>query len=299
MPIRLFAPRYWPTWLGLGLLRTFAVLPFGWLIPEWGTGARCPDAAPCSLPFTRTARRNIELWPAAVERRGSAKNCSRGTSQGLGIQPSSRPGLHLVGIPGAFQADRQSRKAARISRAALASRPGCHPAHRSLHHGSRSARAHPGGRSNQPAFCIGRPGNEGAPPGSLARLAVAGSAATRFPADRYSAPLIKGSQTQRMRLVMRRTRAYRKKGAQMVELFGISCPRPTTFTSRLARMTGANGGCPYFLLRAPAPVRQGYRAVITSGVRQLSEASVPVADNRTLQPSDRGAGFRKVPEQYL
>jgi len=37
MPIRLFAPRYWPTWLGLGLLRTVATLPFAWLI-RMGTG---------------------------------------------------------------------------------------------------------------------------------------------------------------------------------------------------------------------------------------------------------------------
>ena len=70
MPIRMFAPRYWPTWLGLGLLRLFAVLPYGWLI-RMGRGLgnvllRLP------LGFIRTARRNMELClPAlsAAERR--------------------------------------------------------------------------------------------------------------------------------------------------------------------------------------------------------------------------------------
>ena len=28
MRLRLFAPRYWPTWAGLGLLRLLALLPF-------------------------------------------------------------------------------------------------------------------------------------------------------------------------------------------------------------------------------------------------------------------------------
>src|SRR5437899_300663 len=59
MPIRLFAPRYWPTWLGLGLLRSFATLPFGWLI-QMGTGLGALMLR-LQLPFTHTARRNIEL----------------------------------------------------------------------------------------------------------------------------------------------------------------------------------------------------------------------------------------------
>ncbi len=62
---------------------------------------------------------------------------------------------------------------------------------------------------------------------------------------------------------MRPDQSYRKKGAQMVELFGI--PAATnTFTSRLARMTGATV-LPYFFERLPgAP---GLSRSHPSGVR--------------------------------
>jgi KDO2-lipid IV(A) lauroyltransferase len=59
MSIRFFAPRYWPTWLALALLRSFALLPFGCLVAMGrGLGALMLRLR---LPFTRTARRNIEL----------------------------------------------------------------------------------------------------------------------------------------------------------------------------------------------------------------------------------------------
>jgi Kdo2-lipid IVA lauroyltransferase/acyltransferase len=32
MPLRLFAPRYWPTWAALGILRALSLLPFSWLV---------------------------------------------------------------------------------------------------------------------------------------------------------------------------------------------------------------------------------------------------------------------------
>ena len=69
MPIRLLAPRYWLTWLGLGLLRVIALLPYAALV-RMGTvlGAmllRMP------VGFIATARRNMELClpeMSAVER---------------------------------------------------------------------------------------------------------------------------------------------------------------------------------------------------------------------------------------
>ena len=59
MPIRLFAPRYWPTWLGLGLMRLLAFLPYGWQV-RLGKGL---GTVLLHLPtsINRTARRNMEL----------------------------------------------------------------------------------------------------------------------------------------------------------------------------------------------------------------------------------------------
>src|SRR5579862_6147350 len=59
MQPRLFAPRYWLTWAGLGVLRLLAMLPFPALL---ATG-RVIGAIVRHLPigFVRTARRNIEL----------------------------------------------------------------------------------------------------------------------------------------------------------------------------------------------------------------------------------------------
>jgi len=87
--------------------------------------------------------------------------------------------------------------------------------------------------------------------------------------------------------------SYRKKGAEMVPLFGI--PAATnTLTSRLARMTGATV-LPYFLQRLPGT--QGYRAVIHPPLENFPSDS-PAADterfNRLIE-----AQVRVAPEQYL
>jgi len=87
--------------------------------------------------------------------------------------------------------------------------------------------------------------------------------------------------------------SYRKKGAEMVPLFGI--PAATnTLTSRLARMTGATV-LPYFLQRLPGT--QGYRAVIHPPLENFPSDS-PAADterfNRLIE-----AQVRIAPEQYL
>src|SRR2546430_12128711 len=59
MRVRLFAPRYWLTWAGLGLLRVAALLPFPLMVAV----GRALGAVLRRLPigFVRTARRNLEL----------------------------------------------------------------------------------------------------------------------------------------------------------------------------------------------------------------------------------------------
>ena len=59
MPIRLFAPRYWLTWLALGFMRLCAMLPYSWLVKLGSFIGVVLLRVP--VPFIRTARRNIEL----------------------------------------------------------------------------------------------------------------------------------------------------------------------------------------------------------------------------------------------
>jgi KDO2-lipid IV(A) lauroyltransferase len=87
--------------------------------------------------------------------------------------------------------------------------------------------------------------------------------------------------------------SYRRKGAEMVPLFGI--PAATnTLTSRFARMTGAPV-LPYFIQRLPGT--QGYRAVIHPAFDDFPSDDA-VADTERYNHMIE-AQVRLVPEQYL
>ncbi len=87
--------------------------------------------------------------------------------------------------------------------------------------------------------------------------------------------------------------SYRKKGAEMVPMFGI--PAATnTCTSRIARMTGA-AVLPYFVERLPGS--RGYRAVIRPPLENFPGDS-PSADAERFHRLIE-AQVRTVPEQYL
>jgi KDO2-lipid IV(A) lauroyltransferase len=87
--------------------------------------------------------------------------------------------------------------------------------------------------------------------------------------------------------------SYRKKGAQMVPMFGI--PAATnTFTSRLARLTGATV-VPYFFERLPDG--RGYHATIHPAFDHFP-SECAVADTERFNHLIE-AQVRRVPEQYL
>jgi Kdo2-lipid IVA lauroyltransferase/acyltransferase len=87
--------------------------------------------------------------------------------------------------------------------------------------------------------------------------------------------------------------SYRKKGAEMVPMFGI--PAATnTLTSRIARLTGAPV-LPYFVERLPGT--RGYRAVIHPPLENFPSDS-PSADAERFHHLIE-AQARAVPEQYL
>ena len=87
--------------------------------------------------------------------------------------------------------------------------------------------------------------------------------------------------------------AYRKKGAQMVPMFGIPAAS-NTLTSRLAGMTGAPV-LPYFLRRLPGT--GGYLGVIHPPLENFP-SDCAVADTERFNHMIE-AQVRVAPEQYL
>jgi Kdo2-lipid IVA lauroyltransferase/acyltransferase len=282
MPIRLFAPRYWPTWLGLGLLRVFAILPYGWLV-RIGQGLgnvllRLP------IPFIRTARRNMELCLPEL---------SAAARQELLVQHFQSLGIGLFEIAFSWWASPERvRRIIKIEgRENLANAL-------ARGHGVILLTAHfttleMGGRmlaSVQPTSFLYRPTKNAVLARFLARCRC------RFgghPIPRDDIRALITALKHNECVWYAPDQSYRKKGAQMVELFGI--PAATnTLTSRLARMTGATV-LPYFFERLPGA--QGYRAVIHPAFENFP-SDCPVADTERFNHLIE-AQVHKVPDQYL
>jgi Kdo2-lipid IVA lauroyltransferase/acyltransferase len=282
MQSRLLAPRYWPTWAGLGLLRLVALLPFAAVVRL----GRCLGVVLRLLPtrLVQTARRNIELCLPEL----SAQERER-----LLDEHFANLGIGLLEIPFAWWCT--PRRLGRILHfegiehlhAALARQRGVIllTAHftsleisgRSLH----ALAAHVG-------FLYRPPKNE-----------VLAYALRRFRANFGGRPIPRNDIRALISALRHNEcvwyapdQSYRNKGAQMVPMFGI--PAATnTFTPRLARMTGATV-LPYFLRRLPGT--EGYRAVIHPPLEGFP-SECPVADttrfNRMIE-----AQVRLAPEQY-
>jgi Kdo2-lipid IVA lauroyltransferase/acyltransferase len=282
MPIRLFAPRYWPTWLGLGLMRLFAWLPYGWLVRMGrGLGAvllRLP------IPFIRTARRNIELCLPSLD---------AAQRQTLLVDHLHSLGIGLFEIAFSWWASPERvRKIIQVE--------GADHLHAALSrgHGVILLTAHftaleMGGRmlaSVQPTSFLYRPTKNELLAWFLAhcRCRFGGHP---IPRDDIRALITALKHNECVWYAP--DQSYRKKGAQMVELFGI--PAATnTFTSRLARMTGATV-LPYFFERLPGA--QGYRAVIHPALDNFPSECC-IADTERFNHLIE-AQVRKVPDQYL
>jgi Kdo2-lipid IVA lauroyltransferase/acyltransferase len=282
MPIRLFAFRYWPTWLGLGLLRVFALLPYSWLV-RLGTGLgallrRLP------LNFIHTAQRNIELCLPGM---GAAER------EALLQRHLASLGIGLFEI--AFSWWAPPKRVNRVFRiegrenleAALAKGRGVIllTAHfTTLEMGGRML------ASVEPISFLYRPTKNEVLAHFLARCRCR-FGGRPIPRDDIRT-LIKALKNNEC-VWYAPDQSYRKKGAQMVALFGI--PTATnTLTSRLARMTGA-AVLPYFFERLPGA--QGYHAFIHPAFENFPSDSA-VADTERFNHLIE-AQVRKVPEQYL
>jgi KDO2-lipid IV(A) lauroyltransferase len=279
---RLIHPRYWPTWLALGVLRLFEPLPYALLV--W-LGRRIGDVLVLlPLSFVRIARRNLELCLpelAAAERRQILKDHFR--SVGIGIFETAMSW---------WSSDERIRKLSRLDgeehlQAALARGRGAIllSAHfTTLEIGARTLCA------RMPTNIMYRPTSNVVLERFLMRNR--GRQAKRaIPRDdvRTLITALKSNEP----VWYAPDQSYRKKGAEMVPFFGIPAATNTA-TSRLARMTGA-AVLPYFPERLPGS--QGYRMVIQPILDNFPTES-PAEDARTFNALIE-AHVRKVPEQYL
>ncbi len=279
---RLLAPRYWPTWAGLGLLRAFSSLPYRL---QLAVGAAI-GALLRRLPvrFVRIARRNIDLCLpelGAAERRRLLDRHFRSL------------GIALLEMAMAWWwTSEQLSTLSRVEgmenvRAALARGRGVIllTAHLTpLEIGGRIVAA------ATPINIVYRPTKNEA----LALVLSRGRSRNgghAIPRDdiRSMIAALKNNEV----VWYAPDQSYRKKGAQMVPFFGIPAPTNTA-TSRIARMTGA-AVLPYFVERLPGSA--GYRVVIQPALEDFP-GDCPRADAERFHRLIE-AQVRAVPDQYL
>jgi len=282
MQLRLFAPRYWLTWVGFAVLRLLAFLPYpallalgralGWLVLQF------PNR------WAQIARRNLELClPELTSTEREQLLREHFASLGIG----------LVEIPLAWWAS-----SARIERLVQVE---------GLEH-LRAAQA--GGRGVMVLTAhfthmelAGRTLGQLAPMRFLYRptrneaLAYIMNRRRRgfgsYPIPRDDIRAFVQALRRGEAVWYAPDQSYRHKGAEMVPWFGI--PAATnTLTPRLARISAAPV-LPYFLQRLPGT--RGYRAVIHPPLDSYPSGD-DIADterfNRLIE-----AQVRQVPEQYL
>lgn len=275
-------PRYWPTWIALGILRLFEPLPYGLLV--W-LGRRIGELLLLfPLAFVRIAQRNLELClpdAPAAERQRILREHFR--SVGIGIFETAISW---------WSSDERIRKLTRLEgeehlQAALARGRGAIllSAHfTTLEIGARALCA------RIAASIMYRPTSNPVLEGFLMRNR--GKRAKRaIPRDdiRTLISALKNNEP----VWYAPDQSYRKKGAQMVPFFGIPAATNTA-TSRLARMTGA-AVLPYFPERLPGS--RGYRMIIKPMLDGFPSDD-PVADAQRFNGLIE-AQVRVVPEQYL
>jgi len=282
MRLRLLAPRYWPTWIGLGLLRLLVLLPFGAMVRVGRWLGFLLRHLP--LGFTQTARRNIELCLPEL---------SAAQRMQLLKEHFANLGIALLEIPFAWWSRPEKLdKLVRLEgtehlQAALAQGRGAIvlTAHFTSLEMAGWAIAH--------VATIGylyRPPKNEVIAYAFERYRV-GWGGHGIPRDDIRAFI--GALKKNECVWYAPDQSYRKKGAEMVPLFGIPAAS-NTLTSRLARVTGAPV-LPYFFHRLPGA--QGYLGVIHPPFDHFPSDSA-IADTARFYRMIE-AQVRLVPEQYL
>ena len=280
--VRLLAPRYWPTWVGIGVLRLLSLLPFS---RQLTLGAAL-GAVLRRLPvrFVRIARRNIDLCLPELEAAQRRRLLDRHFVS-LGIA--------LLEIAAAWWwSTARLQTISRVEglehlRAALARGQGAIllTAHFTpLEIGGRILAA------ATPVNIIYRPTKNEALAYVLGRCRSR-NGGHAIPRDDIRAMIAALKKNECVWYAP--DQSYRKKGAQMVPFFGIPAATNTA-TSRIARMTGC-AVLPFFVERLPGAA--GYRAVIQPPLEDFP-SECPRTDAERFHRFIE-AQVRAVPDQYL
>lgn len=277
-----WTPRYWPTYIALGVMRLFAPLPY----PVLRLLGIAMGTLIYVLPsaFKRVARRNIELClpNTSVQER---RRILRGHFQSLGI------GLFETAMSWWMGATRIRK---------LTQMTGWEHLEAALSHGRGAIllSAHfTTLEIGAAAVCYRTPTNiMYRPTSNLALesfLARHRGRNTKRAIPRDDIRTLISALKNNEIVWYAPDQAYRKKGAQMVPFFGIPAATNTA-TSRLARLTGATV-LPYFPERLPG--NQGYRIHILPALTNFP-SNDPAADalrfNELIEEH-----VRRVPGQYL
>jgi KDO2-lipid IV(A) lauroyltransferase len=278
---RFLHPKYWPTWLGIGLLRLFEPLPLAFLyLLGRGVGA---FFFLFPTPFKRTARRNIELCLPELDA-AARERILKDHFRGLGValfetavswwssNERIRHATLLEGLEHLEAARRAGRGALLLSAHYTTIEIGC----RAL-------------AARLPLNVMYRP-TKNELVGEFVQSRRSLQTKRAIPRDDVRT-LVKALKDGDV-VWYAPDQSFRKKGAQMVPLFGIPAATNTA-TSRIAGMTRALV-LPYFFERLPGG---GYRGVIHPPLEDFPSDD-PVADtarfNRIIESE-----VRRIPGQYL
>ena len=281
LPLRLLAPRYWPTWLGLAILRLLAPLPLPLLQSTGSAFGTLLSYLP--IEPVRTAQRNIELClpELSVEQR---QQLLKQHFANLGITIfetalawwASNDRIQrltdVVGLEHLSAAEAQGKGVILLS------------AHfTTLEIGARAIAA------RIPTNIMYRPTHNEVMERFLSRnRALVTRRAIRRDDVRTLVSALKANEA----VWYAPDQSYRNKGAQMVPFFGIPCASNTA-TSRLAKMTGATV-LPYFPERLP---NGRYRMVIMPPLQDFPSDDAQQDALHFHQLIEEHV--RKVPAQYL
>jgi Kdo2-lipid IVA lauroyltransferase/acyltransferase len=278
----LVKPRYWPTWMGLGLLRLLEPLPYPILMRIGRSLGSVVGALP--LDFARIARVNLSLCMPSLAQADRELLLKRHfQSIGMALMEtamawwsSDRRIQRLTTIEGFENLE----KAKRLGRGTLLL-----SAHfTTLEIGARALSA------RIPLNVMYRPAGNPVMGFFLARNRAK---RTKRAIRRDDIRVLIGALKENDAVWYAPDQAYRKKGAQMVPFFGIDAATNTA-TSRLAKMTDAVV-LPYFPERLPNDA--GYRITIHPPFENFP-GDDPIAD-ATIYHRAIESHIAKVPEQYL